>query len=318
MHGLAGDVERLIGRPLGDEEPLAVAVSGGPDSLALLLLAHAAFGTRVRALTVDHGLRPEAADEAAGVAAISARLGVPHMTLRWEGSKPDGNLQAAAREARYALMGDWCAANGVRWLATAHHADDQAETLLMRLARGAGLAGLAGVRETRNLPDGVTLLRPLLYARRADLAAVVLAAGLTATDDPSNRDARFDRTHARRWLASLPNLDTAALAASAAHLAEAEAALAWTADLAWAGRASEAAGELHLDAADLPRELQRRLLIRALRSQGAPESRGAEIDRLLDALQAGETATLGGIRAEGGRIWRFTAAPPRRSGAESR
>ncbi|MFC3712631.1 tRNA lysidine(34) synthetase TilS [Sphingoaurantiacus capsulatus] len=318
MRGLAGDVERLIGRPLGDEEPLAVAVSGGPDSLALLLLAHAAFGARVRALTVDHGLRPEGADEAAGVAAICAHLGVPHTTLPWEGPKPTGNLQAAARDARYALMSDWCVANGIVWLVTAHHADDQAETLLLRLARGSGLAGLAGVRVTRRLPTGVTLLRPLLDARRADLAAVVLAAGLTAADDPSNHNARFDRTHARRWLAALPDLDAAGLAASAAHLAEAEAALAWTADLAWAGRASETAGELHLDAADLPRELQRRLLIRALKTLAAPESRGAEIDRLLAALQAGETATLGGIRAEGGRIWRFAAAPPRRSGAESR
>ena len=316
MRGLAERVEALIGRPLGDEEPLAVAVSGGPDSLALLQLAHQAYGARVRALTVDHGLRPEGAAEAAQVAAICAGLGVAHATLRWEGEKPAGNLQAAARAARYRLMGDWCAGAGVAWLATAHHADDQAETLLLRLARGAGLSGLAGVRPSRPLGNGVTLLRPLLGARRAELAAVVAAAGWNPLDDPTNRDDRFDRTRVRRLLADGDMLDQSRLAASAAHLAEAESALAWTAELAWRSRANAAGSRVELDAQGLPRELQRRLLVRALRHLGAAdEPRGPEVDRLLDRLAAGGGGTLAGAKARGGTKWIVELAPPRRSGA---
>jgi tRNA(Ile)-lysidine synthase len=311
-------IAHLIGRPLGDEEPLAVAVSGGPDSLALLLLAQAAYGARVRALTVDHGLRRESAAEAAQVAAICASLGVAHRVLRWEGPKPNASLQAAARAARYALMGDWCARHGVRWLATAHHADDQAETLLLRLGRGAGVGGLAGIRARRRLDAGVELLRPLLDARRRALAEIVAAAGLQAVDDPANRDPRFDRTRVRAWLAARPELDVAPLAASAGHLAEAEAALAWTAEFAWSGRARVEPGAISLDAAGLPRELQRRLLRRALAELGAAESRGPDVDRLLDRLAAGRSATLGGVQARGGACWRFSPAPPRRSGAGAR
>lgn len=315
MRRLTERLADLIGRPLGDEEPLAVAVSGGADSLALLLLARDAFGARVRALTVDHGLRAEGAGEAAQVAAICAAIGVPHATLRWDGDKPAANVQAAARAARYRLMADWCTAHGVALLATAHHADDQAETLLMRLTRGAGLGGLAGVRAVRPLASGVMLVRPLLDARRDELAAIVAGAGLPPIDDPSNRDPRYDRTRARRWLAAQGDLDAPAVAASAAHLAEAEAALAWTADLAWAGRAVAAPGRIELDADGLPRELQRRLVGRALQALGARELRGPEVDRLLDRLAAGRSATLGGISARGGKVWRFSVAPPRRSGA---
>lgn len=318
MRRLGDRLDQLIGRPLGDEEPLAVAVSGGADSLALLLLAHDALGPRVRALTVDHGLRAESAAEAAQVAAICRTLGVAHATLRWDGAKPVAGVQAAAREARYRLMTDWCEAQGIGWLATAHHADDQAETLMMRLARGAGLGGLAGVRAARPLSPGVTLLRPLLDARRAELAAIVEATGLVPLDDPSNRDPRYERTRARRWLAAQGDLDATPLAASAAHLAEAEAALAWTADLAWAGRVVVTAAGLEVDADGLPRELQRRLLRRALRELAADEPRGPDVDRLLDRLAAGATGTLGGISARGGAIWRLSVAPARRSGAGAR
>ena len=315
MRRLGDRLDQLIGRPLGDEEPLAVAVSGGADSLALLLLARDALGDRVRALTVDHGLRAASAGEAAQVAAICRTLGVAHRTLRWEGAKPKASVQAAAREARYRLMADWCEGQGIAWLATAHHADDQAETLLMRLARGAGLGGLAGVRAARRLAPGVTLLRPLLDARRDELASIVATAGLTPIDDPSNRDPRYDRTRARRWLAAPGDLDAAQLAASAAHLAEAEAALAWTADLAWAGRVVVTPERIEVDAEGLPRELQRRLLLRALRELAGVAPRGPDVDRLLDRLAGGGGGTLAGIRVRGGAIWRFSAAPPRRSGA---
>ena len=316
MRGLAERIDALIGRPLGDEEPLGLAVSGGPDSLALLVLAQQAFGLRVCAMTVDHGLRPESADEAAGVASICAGLGVAHTTLRWEGAKPGVNLQAAAREARYRLMADRCGGEGIAWLATAHHADDQAETLLLRLGRGAGLAGLAGVRASRSLDVGVTLLRPLLDCRKSELVAVVAESGVRAIDDPSNHDERYDRTAIRRHLAANAWLSVPRLAASAAHLAEAEAALAWAADRAWAGRTVVTPDRFEVDAGGLPRELQRRLVILALHGLGSSaELRGPEVDRLLDRLRGGKGASLAGVRAAGGVVWRFSRAAPRLTGA---
>ena len=314
----AAAVTTLIGRPLRDDEDFGVAVSGGPDSLALLLLAHRAFGSRVCALTVDHGLRAAAAVEAQIVADHAAALGVRHVTLRWEGPRPAANLQAAARAARYRLMGAWCAANGVRWLATAHHRDDQAETLLLRLARGSGSGGLAGIRARRPLAACVELLRPLRAKTRADLASLVAAAGWIAADDPSNRAMRFDRTRARALLAATPWLDPARLAASAAHLAEAEAALVWTADVAWRGRAAVTAIGATIDAGGLPREIARRLLLRAIGELApARAPRGPAVDRLLDRLASGGGGTLGGVnaRARGtgdATIWHISIAAPRR------
>ncbi|HZU63565.1 MAG TPA: tRNA lysidine(34) synthetase TilS, partial [Novosphingobium sp.] len=144
---------------------LGLAVSGGPDSLALLLLAHAAWPGRVAAATVDHGLRPESAGEAAEVARICAGLGVAHATLPV--SIGPGNIQTEARTARYAALAQWMAAEGLAALATAHHADDQAETLLLRLNRASGVAGLAGVRARALVPGSrLLLLRPLLGWRR--------------------------------------------------------------------------------------------------------------------------------------------------------
>lgn len=304
----AAAVTSLIGRSLAPDERFAVAVSGGADSLALLLLATDAYGARVQALTVDHGLRPAAAAEAAQVAAICAALGVPHAILRWEAEKPGASLQAEARAARYRLMADFCRDAGIAFLATAHHADDQAETLLLRLSRGAGLGGLAGVRACRPLAPGVTLLRPLLPQRRAALAALVAARGLTPVDDPSNRDPRYDRTHARALLQAAKWLDAERLAASAAHLADAEAALAWTAAFAWQGRASVTQDEVRLDAADLPHEVVRRLVLRAI-AMIAPGAtpRGPDVERLIAKLMAGRTATLAGVKARGGPVWRFIA-----------
>ncbi len=315
----ADSLTALIGRPLGETEAIAVAVSGGPDSLALLLLAYTAFGHRVRALTVDHGLRPAGADEAAAVAGHAAALGVAHATLRWTGPYPAANRQAAARAARYALLGDWCAAHGVAWLATAHHRDDAAETLLLRLARGAGTGGLGGIRAARELGNGVTLLRPLLGWRKADLASIVAAAGWTPADDPSNRDHAFDRTRARALLAATPWLDPARLAASAAHLADAEAALAWASERAWASRVAVAAGTVTVDAAGLPHDLARRLLLRGIATlvpDAAP--RGDGVERVLRHLAAGRGGTLAGVALRaasrhGAPVWQLRTAPPRRT-----
>ena len=310
MQGLGDAVAGLIGRPLRPNERVAVAVSGGPDSLALLLLAQRAFGSRTVALTVDHALRAGSAAEAAMVGRVCGGLGVEYATLRWDGPKPSANIQAEARQARYRLMADWCAANGVAWLLTGHHADDQAETLLMRLARGSGTGGLAGIRAARELVGGVTLLRPLLGERRETLAAVVADAGLTPVDDPANRNPRHDRTAARALLAATPWLEVERLAAGAAHLAEAEIALDWTAGLAWESRAEVATDQLALDAVGLPAELRRRLVLRAFSYLGeAPD--GPRIDRLVERLAGGGTATLGSVQGRGGAKWTFSRVVPR-------
>ncbi len=321
---------------------IALAVSGGPDSLALLLLAHRA-GFDAVALTVDHGLRPEAAAEAEQVAAICAGLGVPHAVLPVTVPRA-ASIQAAAREARYAALANWCEAHGVRWLMTAHHADDQAETLLMRLSRGSGLGGMSGIRARRPIhgpvddPDdpldgraggdvygcaggrvgdcvdrhAVMLLRPLLAQRKQDLAALVESAGITAADDPSNRSAAYDRTAVRAMLAG-GGVDAAGAAATAKHLAEAEAALAWVADEAWAGRARRIGEDVSLDCRGLPAEVARRLALRAFREISGTEPDGPALQRLLSALSAGRGGTLCGVRAESGPYWRFGRETQRRT-----
>ncbi len=281
-----------------------MAVSGGPDSLALLLLAHAAFGCRLQAVTVDHGLRDASPGEAAMVADICTARGIPHATLLWRGDKPLANRQAGAREARYALMRDWCSVRGIGWLATGHHADDAAETLLMRLARGSGSAGLSGIRPRRDLGQGVTLLRPLLGKRRAELAAVVASAGLDPVDDPSNDDPHYDRTQARTLLADTPWLSPERLASSAANLRDAEAALDWAAGLAWDSRVQTLADDVAVDVAELPVELVRRLVHRALESFEANPD-GPQVTRMIAVLQAGGTCTLAGIQGRGGDRWTF-------------
>jgi tRNA(Ile)-lysidine synthase len=308
------DLQKLTeGRP----ERLGLAVSGGPDSLALLLLAAAAYPDRVCSATVDHGLRPASASEARFVAELCGRLSVPHEILspRWE-AVPTSNLPAQARNARYLALSSWLERKGIRWLATAHHLDDQAETLLMRLARGAGVGGLAGVRSINQWlgqrADGV--VRPLLSWRKADLIAVARDAGLEPVEDPTNDDDTFDRTHARRLLASADWLDPARLAASSAHLADAQEALAWVMERVWEARGRDAEdGSVTIDARDLPRELQRRLLLRALgRFTDETVIPGPKLIGLLDTLLTGRTATLAGVKVEAGDKWRLAFAPPRR------
>lgn len=305
------DLEALASTPA---PRLALAVSGGPDSLALLLLAYAAYPGRVEAATVDHNLRPESRGEAALVASHCVTLGVPHELLSVEIVTTGEGLQSAARSARYAALESWAARRGLPALLTAHHIDDQAETLLMRLTRGSGVAGLAGIRPKLPLGRGdVTLYRPLLAWRRAELAGIVALAGLQAADDPSNADDRFARTRIRRHLAESAWLDPAALARSASALAEAEDALAQVADEMFTARVREEGGTFILDPADVPPELLRRLVVRCLRvlAPGA-EPRGDQVGALLGRLARGETATLRGVRARGGRAYRFQLAAPRR------
>lgn len=277
--------------------------------MALLWLAVRRWPSGVSVLTVDHRLRPESTAEAIVVARACAELRVPHATLAWTGAKPRANRAAAARRARYALMATWCRSEGMAWLLTAHHADDQAETLLMRLARGSGVAGLSGIRATRPLGGDLTLARPLLAVRKADLVALCRAESLPFADDPTNRDPAYDRTAARMLLASTRWLAPERLAASAAHLADAEAMLAWAEERAWAGRASIDGATTTVDADDLPRSLRLRLLARALVAVVASHAkppRGPELARLLDLLDRGEGGTLAGARVHAGQPWRIT------------
>jgi tRNA(Ile)-lysidine synthase len=290
---------------------LGIAVSGGPDSLALLLLAAAARPGKVEAATVDHGLRRESAEEASHVAAICKRLGVAHHTLHAVVA-PGASLQAHARSARYRVLGDWAIECDLGAVASGHHADDQAETLLMRLARGAGLSGLAATRRRRPLEPGVMLIRPLLGWRRAELAGIVAAAGLTPVDDPSNRDPRHDRTRFRGLLDEADWADAERLASSARWLSDADEAIEWAMAGLIATRLSYDARTVNLDPAGLPRELQRRLLLAAFDQLGAPRPRGPELDRARKALRDGRTATLSGLKLTGGATWRLTPAPPRR------
>ncbi|WP_448581973.1 tRNA lysidine(34) synthetase TilS [Thermaurantiacus sp.] len=310
---LAATTAALLAPASAHAARLALAVSGGADSLALLVLGASAFPGRVVALTFDHGLRAESRAEAESVALVAARLGVPHCILAPDRPIAGSSLQAAARDARYQAMAAWCRGEGFDALLTAHHQDDQAETLLLRLARGSGIAGLAGVRAATAIA-GVRVLRPLLAWPRAALADVTAAAGLTPVDDPANRDPRFDRTRARALLADTKWLDPARLAASAHHLAEAEEALSWAAARAKESRTERTGDRLFLDPEGLPAELRRRLLAQGLAELGAPRPAGPALARLLTALEAGKTATLGSVKARplaNGR-WALAPAPLRR------
>lgn len=287
---------------------IGLAVSGGADSLALLLLAHHAWPDRIAAATVDHGLRPEAAEEAAYVARICAALGVPHQTLT--PTMPiKGSLQAAARVARYHLLAEWAEAQSCDWIATAHHADDQVETLLMRLNRGAGLAGLAGVRAVNG-----RIFRPLLQWRRSELSAIVRASGIIPVDDPSNADESFDRVRLRKVLADVDWINTAHWARSAAALADAESSLDWAVDRLVAERMVLGVDKVRFDPSLLPRALLRRLTLRALQYiDPMLEPRGDALSALIMGLKAGETRTLGVVKVRGGDVWRFSRAAARRA-----
>ena len=246
---------------------------------------------------------------------LCGKLGIAHTTLR-PAVATTGNLQANARAARYAALGDWAKARGLVAIVTAHHLDDQAETLLMRLNRGAGVRGLAGMRGVASVPGhpGLPLLRPLLGWRKAELEEIVARAAIEPARDPSNADPRFERVRVREGLAGTPWLDPAALAASGAHLAEADAALEWAAEREWDERVRQSDGGLFYRPR-APRAVRLRVIERIvaiLGHEGTP--RGAEIARLDDALCAGGIATLGGVRGEASDDgWNFAPAPPRRS-----
>ncbi len=225
--------------PVSAEPAIGIAVSGGPDSLALMLLAHAwAHAAQnppaIFIYSLDHGLRPEARAEVDMVLKIAADLGLAARGLVWDGDKPETGISEAARQARYRLIGAAMRKDGVNLLLTAHHRMDQAETVLMRLAHGSGIEGLKAMTPFSNV-EGISIFRPLLDVEPASLAAIVEQAGLKAAQDPSNDDNAYERVRWRKLLPLLAEegLDSAALSRFAVRMAEADNALAQMADAAF-------------------------------------------------------------------------------------
>ena len=283
-----------------------VAVSGGPDSVALLLLMHAMQLGGLEAATVDHGLRPEAAAEADDVAHLCLLLGLHHDTLRSD-APLTGSIQAEARALRYRLLEQWRAARGLDYVLTAHHADDQAETLLMRLNRASGVAGLSAIRARNGC-----ILRPLLGWRRETLANICRTAGVSVADDPSNYDDRFDRARLRRQIAEVDWIDAAALARSAELLAGADEALDWVAEQA--GKSDNPA--IIIDG-DWPDEIAWRIMRNHLfRFAGQAIGDQRQLLDAVAALRAGRKVSLGPLLISPdpkvGTCWRIMRAPPRR------
>lgn len=282
---------------------IAAAVSGGSDSLALLALLkdwRDDGGPDVSAITVDHGLRPEAAQEAAGVARICARWGMPHQVLHWSRVAQSGNLHDQARRARYDLMAQWAASQGIGTIALGHTLDDQAETFVMRLARGSGVDGLAAMRRSWD-QDGITFARPLLRCRREGLRCILRDRGLAWVDDAANSDPTYDRSRTREALIVLEGLGLSALRLSdvSAHLAQAREALDTTmleaarqiAQIEWGDVVIDHSGLMSLHP-----DLSRRLLLAAMRWINGEDypPRGEALSALMARISKGESATLQG------------------------
>ncbi|WP_170971920.1 tRNA lysidine(34) synthetase TilS [Rhodobacter sp. SY28-1] len=303
--------DRLVGLirdglPAGDT--IGVALSGGGDSTALLHLCLRA-GLRVEAVTVDHQLRIESAAEAASVAEACRAIGVRHELRVWEHGAVTGNLMDAARRARKALIGDWARSRGIGVIALGHTRDDQAETVLMGLARGAGLAGLSGMRPAWE-GGGFRFRRPLLSAGREELRVWLRSEGIGWIDDPTNDNDRFTRVKARKALAALAPLGITVdrLAEVAGHLARAQASLVAQAVTAARRHVAEQAGALRFDAGlwTEPGEVQRQVVLAGLMwlTKAGYPPRAAETERLMLALSRGQDATLAGCRARAGWLMR--------------
>lgn len=299
MQSVAGAMVALDGTA-----KVGVMVSGGGDSVALLHLMHRLSvqkGWQVQAVTVDHGLRPEAAAEAAAVARLCADLGVPHRICKWTGPEATGNLMDQARRARFALVADWAQGAGIGHVVMGHTADDQAESFLMGLTRASGVDGLSGMRkEWRD--KGLVWLRPMLALSRADLRGYLRGQEIEWVDDPTNEDQTYARVRARKALIVLQDLgiDAAGLAQVSDHLDMVRQALT-DAVAAAAHGAEDGTGALRFDRAQvlaLPEEVQRRLWIAALRwiSGAQYPPRAAGLAAVQQAIAQGRSAVLGGCR----------------------
>ena len=328
---------RALFADLADAPALIVAISGGPDSTALMLLAARwrkalRRGPNLTAVTIDHGLRPESAGEARAVQRLARSLGLAHRTLRWRGRKPATGLQQAARRARYRLLAEAAEAAGARHVLTAHTLDDQAETVLIRLARGSGMRGLGAMARFALLPergsDDILLVRPLLDVPKSRLLATLKAARLRYADDPSNRDPRFTRVRLRSLMPELARegLVPHRLSLLARRLRRADAALDAMVDAAAALLAPppwSAASPIALGLEDftkLPAEVGLRLIERAIAATGdeGPVELG-KVETLHAALAANPATarfrrTLAGAQvtlAKG--LLTIERAPPRRA-----
>lgn len=290
----AGEAARLFA-DLKAAHAVVLAVSGGPDSTALMWLAarwrrRLKTGPDLFAVTIDHGLRKESRAEARAVKALAGSLGIPHATLRWSGDKPSRGLPAAARAARYAMLAGAARKAGA-CIVTAHTRDDQAETFLMRLARGSGLAGLAAMARQSWRGD-VAILRPLLDVPKARLIATLERAGIGFADDPSNRDASFTRPRFRQLMPLLAEegLDARNIARLAARLARANTALEAVAERAERTLVRRDGEQQAVDVnafLTLPHEIRLRLLHRAIDRAGheGPAELG-KVETLLDDMTA--------------------------------
>ena len=305
---------------LEDEEKLGIAFSGGADSLALLVLASMVLPGRVEAATVDHGLRPESAAEAKVAAGVCRALNVPHSILSVEVAP--GNTQSKARAARYAALSDWAVTRSIGYVATGHHADDQAETFLMRANRSSGLSGLAGVREVTMMEGSdLLILRPLLGWRRSALRAIAQASGLPIAEDPSNRNNAYDRVRMRKGLEQAHFIDVHGLAASAGFLADMQADIDGMALEEWANAQDEdgAPGRYRPFArSGVHRPVFQAEVVRLICTRlGASLSR-RDARRMVEELLAERAVNIGGIQAralpDDDVIWTFAAENPRRTG----
>lgn len=315
---------------------ILLAVSGGPDSTALMHAALSAGG-RVQVATVDHGLRAGSAAEAEGVGRLAAELGLVHTILTWEAPRRDSGIQAAARDARYKLLADHAARIGAGLVLTAHTLDDQAETVLMRLIAGSSPSGLAGMRGERPLAPGIRLVRPFLDIPKADLVAYCERNGLPFLRDPSNADERFARARLRRLLPVLAEegLTAARIGRLAARAGRDDAALEQRARTVLSEVAASSEGGLRLDGHRLRREPEAivlRVLDAALDGiapdHEPPVPKRLErietlvLEALLPALAEGRALrrTLRGVLIETDRkgAIRVAAAPPRRVFAKRR
>jgi tRNA(Ile)-lysidine synthase len=231
---------------------------------------------------------------------------------------PASAIQEKARAARYLAIAGWLLERGLGTVCTGHHRDDQAETFLMRLARGSGVRGLAAMRPSAPLPGAadLQLLRPLLGWSRTELVAICAAADLAPVSDPSNADGQFERVRVRQLLAGEQWLAGDALARSADALRSADEAIEWAVDCEWAEAVEEIGSALVYRPGSAPAEIRRRILVRivaSLATEGVDVIRGREVTQILEKLESGGTATLRGVVARGGSTWRFEAAPPRSS-----
>jgi tRNA(Ile)-lysidine synthase len=290
---------------------LMLAVSGGPDSVALMVLAARWRDARksapkLIAVTIDHGLRAESKGEAAGVARLARKLRVAHRTLRWIGTKPKAGLPQAARAARYRLLADAARKAGATHILTAHTLDDQAETVIIRLLRGSGLTGLGAMARIANVPGraDIKLARPLLGIAKARLIATLAAAKIPFADDPTNRDPRFTRARLRMLMPQLAEegLDARRLSLLASRLKRADAAIEAGVDRTFADVTadSSAPGRLVFEATDyarLPAEIALRLLGRAVTELGCegPVELG-KLETLKAALDEAQRAGNGRFR----------------------